>query len=126
MAVKGLLEAGLKAAAPAAVGAGLLASPEEAEAGFFNTAASLVRKSADVDTRDLSQERGSNRGKRKLATRVTLSAAEKKAIRASIKGKKGVTEVSAFNVAREWKKRHPASDWSVPEVTGMTVGDKGQ
>lgn len=121
----GLLSFG-KAAAPAAVGAGLLASPEEAEAGFFNTAASLVRKSADVNTRDLSQERGSNRGKRNLATRVTLSAAEKKAIRASIKGKKGVTEVAAFNVAREWKKRHPASDWSVPEITGMTVGDKGQ
>ena len=108
MAGQGLLEAGFKAAAPAAVGAGLLVSPEEAEAGFFNTAASLVRKSADVGTRDLSQERGSNRGKRKLATRVKLFAAEKKAIRAAIKGKKGVTEVAAFNVAREWKKRHPA------------------
>lgn len=115
-----------KAAAPAAVGAGLLASPEEAEAGLLDPAMRLVRESANVATRDMAQERGGNRGERKLANRVTLSAAEKKSIRASIKGKQGVTEAAAFNVAREWKKRHPASDWSVPEITGMTVGDKGQ
>jgi hypothetical protein len=73
----------------------------------------------------MSQERGGNRGERKMAARVTLSVAEKDAIRASIKGK-NVTDQQAFSVAREWKKRHPASDWSVPKITGMDVGDKGE
>lgn len=42
MAIPGLLEAGFKAAAPAAVGAGLLASPEEAEAGILTASLSPV------------------------------------------------------------------------------------
>ena len=125
MAVAGGLLDAAKAAAPVAVGAGLLAAPEDAQAGLYNTGASIVRRNADVATRDMSQERGGNRGERKLATRVTLSGAEKDAIRASIKGKK-VNEQAAFSVAREWKKRHPASDWSVPNITGIEVGDKGE
>jgi len=125
LAAKGLLEAGFKAAAPAAVGAGLLASPEEADAGLLDPAMRAVRQSANIAKRDMSQERGSNRGERKLASRVTLAAAEKDAIRKAIKGK-NVNEQAAFNVAREWKKRHPSSDWSVPKITGMEVGDKGE
>ena len=88
MAVAGGLLDVAKAAAPVAVGAGLLAAPEDAQAGLYNTGAGIVRRNADVATRDMSQERGGNRGERKLATRVTLSGAEKDAIRASIKGKK--------------------------------------
>lgn len=42
MAIPGLLEAGFKVAAPAAVGAGLLASPEEAEAGILTASLSPV------------------------------------------------------------------------------------
>ena len=109
----------------AAVGAGLALSSQDAEAGLYNTGASFVRRNADVTTRDMSQERGSNRGERNLANRTTLSETEKSAIRKSIEGK-NVTEQAAYDVAREWKKRHPSSDWDVPEITGMTVGDKGQ
>ena len=48
MAIPGLLEAGFKAAAPAAVGAGLLASPEEAEAGILTASLSpVLRQSLD-------------------------------------------------------------------------------
>ena len=48
MAIPGLLEAGFKAAAPAAVGAGLLASPEEAEAQILTASLSpVLRQSLD-------------------------------------------------------------------------------
>ena len=104
---------------------GAAATPDDAEAGLYNTGAGILRRAANVDTRTLDQERGDNRGQRKVSKSVSLTAAEKTAIRNSIKGK-GVDEMAAFNVVREWKKRHPKSDWTIPEITGVDVGSKGE
>jgi len=118
MAARKLISAGL-------LGAAAAAAPEDAEAGLLNTGISALRRSANVDSRSLKQERGDNRGQRNVSNVGALSAAEKAAIRKSIKGK-GVNEVAAFNVVKEWKKRHPKSDWLIPEITGVDVGSKGE
>lgn len=117
-------KAGAKAAPVAAVTAGLLASPEEAQAGLFNLGSKFVRN-ATGPNRVAAQQRGGNRGQRNTSKKASLTAPEKEAIRKSIKGTQ-VDEASAFNVVREWKMRHPQSDWFVPEVTGVDVGKKGE
>ena len=104
---------------------GAAAAPDEAEAGLYNTGAGILRREANAETRSLKKERGDNRGQRKVSKTVALSAAEKTAIRNSIKGT-GVEEMAAFDVVREWKKRHPKSDWLIPEITGVDVGSKGE
>ena len=118
-----LLDAGAKSA-PVVAGAGLLATPEEAEAGLLNVAYKNLREAAQDAKRSEAMERGFERGKRKMAEKVKLSAAEKKAIVSSIKGK-GVTQKKALQYARDWKMRHPLDEWDVPEITGLTVNDKG-
>ena len=118
-----LLDAGAKSA-PVVAGAGLLATPEEAEAGLLNVAYKNLREAAQEAKRSEAMERGFERGKRKMAEKVKLSAAEKTAIEKSIKGK-NITKKKAMQYARDWKMRHPLDEWDVPEITGLTVNDKG-
>ena len=76
---------GKKAGVAGAVGlAGATMAPEEAQAGLFNTGMRMARSDVDTVTRTLGQERGSNRGQRKVATSARLSAQEKAAIKDSL------------------------------------------
>jgi len=99
--------------------------PEDAEAGLLNQAAKALRESSQIAKRTEADELGIGRGKRNVANRVTLSANEKEKIRSSIKGKK-IKEIDAFNLARDFKKRHPKSDWAQPEITGIEQSNKGE
>ena len=120
----GILGALRKPAAGIAAGAAL--TPEEAEAGLLNAASKALRESSTVSRRTDADEAGINRGERNVAKSVQLSAKEKAAIRSSVKKSKiKISEVAAFNAARDWKKRHPKSDWQMPEITGIESNDKG-
>ena len=115
----------VKAGAAGLLGAAAATQSEDAEAmGLLNTPLRALRSASDVDTRDLAQERSSLRGTRNVAKQARLSDAEKRAIESSVAGK-NVEVRDAYAVAREWKKRHPASDWHVPEITGVDVDKKG-
>lgn len=106
-------------------GAALASQPEEADAGLLNVAARALREGSAIARRSEADERGIGRGERNVQARVQLNAKEKAAIRKSIKGKK-IKEVDAFNVARDFKKRHPKGEWEQPEITGIEQNDKGQ
>ena len=114
----------VKAGLGGLLGAAALAQPEDAEAGVKNLSLAAVRAATDQNVRTLDDERSSVRGERNVSQRATLSTQEKDAIRQSIKGRP-VDEVAAFAAARDWKKRHPKSEWEVPSITGVQVADNG-
>tara|TARA_B100000424_G_scaffold236362_1_gene201253 strand:+ start:236 stop:2944 length:2709 start_codon:yes stop_codon:yes gene_type:complete len=98
--------------------------PEDAEAGLLNQASKALRESIDIAKRTELDELGIGRGERKVQKVVQLNAQEKQNIRDSISGK-NIKEIDAFNLARDFKKRHPRSDWTQPEVTGVEQNDSG-
>ena len=108
----------------AAIAAGTALSPEESEAGLLNAASKALRASSTVSRRTDADEAGIGRGQRNVLKSPQLTKKEKKAIRASIKNTE-IDEAAAFNAARDWKKRHPNSDWQMPEIIGIESNDKG-
>ena len=99
--------------------------PQEVEAGILNVASKALREASDLAKRTEADELGIGRGNRNVANRVALSASEKEKIRSSIEGK-NIKEIDAFNLARDFKKRHPKSDWAQPEITGIEQTNKGE
>ncbi len=118
----GLLSALRKPAAAIAAGAAL--SPEESEAGLLNLSSQVLREASKVSRRTDADEVGIGRGQRNVLKSPQLTKKEKKAIRASIKNTE-IDEAAALKAARDWKKRHPSSDWQLPEITGIESNDKG-
>lgn len=109
--------------APALAAGGLLATPEEAEAGLLNVGYQTFRKNINVPKRDPSMEKGLKRGVRRTGN-ARLLPEEIKSIENSIEGI-DVSKKEALAFARDWKRRHPESEWDVPRITGVTVNDKG-
>ena len=107
------------------LGAAAASQPEEAEAGLLNIASKGLRESSSIARRTDQDELGIGRGKRNVQKRAQLTAGEKEAIRSSIAGK-NIKEMDAFNLARDFKRRHPSSDWELPEITGISKTDKGE
>ena len=83
-------------------------TPEEVEAGILNVASKALRESSDLAKRTEADERGIGRGERKTQKVAQLNPQEKAAIRSSIAGTK-IKAIDAFNLARDFKKRHPVS-----------------
>ena len=123
----------LGAAAPvsATVGIAALSQPEEAEAGQLDKALRYVSRMAEDSVTDpdapleIKPPSTFNRGTRRTAKNVRLTAQEKELIRDSIEGE-GIKEAVAFAAARDWKRRHPSVDWEQVEVRGVTANRKGE
>ena len=123
----------LGAAAPvsATVGIAALSQPEEAEAGQLDTALRYLSRMAEDSVTDpdapleIKPPSTFNRGIRRTAKNVRLTAQEKELIRDSIEGE-GIKESVAFAAARDWKRRHPSVDWEQVEVRGVTANRKGE
>ena len=123
----------LGAAAPvsATVGIAALSQQEEAEAGQLDTALRYLSRMAEDWVTDpdapleIKPPSTFNRGTRRTAKNVRLTAQEKELIRESIEGE-GIKESVAFAAARDWKRRHPSVDWEQVEVRGVTANRKGE
>lgn len=103
--------------------AGTLAlESEEAEAGARDLGLRFIRKGAQVERRGADVERGT-RGVRRTLSRASLTAIEKDRIATSAQSH-GVSVEDALNAARTWKRRHPKSEWEVPEVLGVDEAGK--
>lgn len=105
---------------------------EDAEAGFFETGLSALRKQFDETMnpvkRTLDDERAVTRGQRETAPGTpVLSAEEKAAIRASVDGTPGTLK-AAMDEARRIKRQFPSSNvqtpWAPVKITGMEVAEK--
>jgi hypothetical protein len=87
---------------------------EDAEAGMYDLGLKIAREGVDLAEKAPAQF---NRGTRNMAKRVFLSPQERSAIEASLGGDSEL----AINIARDWKKRHPNSDWAQPNITGAKL-----
>lgn len=88
---------------------------EESEAGMRDMSLRGLRQGMDIAEKVPAQF---NRGARNMGKRASLSPQEKSAIEESLLG--GDSRL-AMNVARDWKKRHPNSDWEQPNITGASL-----
>ena len=119
---KGGAPSGAVKAATAAV---LLSSPEESEAVIVDKALTLLRKMSDTDPLELKPTAQFRRGERKTSKRVAISEDEKGVVAQSAAKDSDIDPRAALNAYKDWKRRHPPSDWVQPELTGVKVNDKG-
>jgi hypothetical protein len=87
---------------------------EDAEAGMLDLGLRTLKGGMNLAEKAPAQF---NRGARNMAKRVFLSPQERSAIEASLGGDSEL----AINIARDWKKRHPNSDWAQPNITGAKL-----
>jgi hypothetical protein len=92
----------------------MMIQSEDAEAGMYDLGLKIAREGMDLAEKAPAQF---NRGTRNMAKRVFLSPQERSAIEASLGGDSEL----ATNIARDWKKRHPNSDWAQPNITGAKL-----
>jgi hypothetical protein len=92
----------------------MMIQSEDAEAGMYDLGLKIAREGVDLAEKAPAQF---NRGTRNMAKRVFLSPQERSAIEASLGGDSEL----AINIARDWKKRHPNSDWAQPNITGAKL-----
>ena len=125
---------GIKQAAPvvksrvaqvtAAIAAAITA--EEAEAGRIDPILEAMRLGGKALIRHFDGEKAVVRGEREVAESVTLSKAEKAAIRAAVDKSGMGTYKAAEASARKMKARFPSRDvdtpWNKIEINGMDIG----
>jgi hypothetical protein len=92
----------------------MMIQSEDAEAGMFDLGLRTLKGGMDLAEKAPAQF---NRGTRNMAKRVFLSPQERSAIEASLGGDSEL----AINIARDWKKRHPNSDWAQPKIIGAKL-----
>jgi hypothetical protein len=92
----------------------MMIQSEDAEAGMLDLGLRTLRGGMNLAEKAPAQF---NRGARNMAKRVFLSPQERSAIEASLGGDSEL----AINIARDWKKRHPNSDWAQPNITGAKL-----
>ena len=92
--------------------------------GLGNTGLSMVRRDLQGDSRNLSMERSDYRGDRVFGSRGMLSPIEKEAIEKSALILEGDPK-EALSLARDWKKKHPSSEWEQVEISGVEMTDNG-
>jgi hypothetical protein len=92
----------------------MMIQSEDAEAGMLDLGLRTLKGGMNLAEKAPAQF---NRGARNMAKRVFLSPQERSAIEASLGGDSEL----AINIARDWKKRHPNSDWAQPNITGAKL-----
>ena len=112
-------------AVKAVTAAVLVSSPEESEAVIVDKALSLLRKDSMADPLELKPTTQFRRGERKTAKRVTIGESDKNTIAKSAAKNKDIDPQAALNAYRDWKRRHPPSEWVQPELSQVKVNRNG-
>lgn len=95
----------------------MMVKSEDSEAGMHDIALRGLRQGMNLAEQVPAQF---NRGVRIMAKRASLSPQEKSAIGKSLGA--GDSDL-AMSVARDWKKRHPTSEWVQPKIIGASIND---
>ena len=103
----------------------LVSSPEESEAVIVDKALNFLRQQTMSDPLELKPTTQFRRGERKTAKRVTISEADKGIIAQSAAKNKDIDPQAALNAYRDWKRRHPPSEWVQPELSMVKVNKNG-
>jgi hypothetical protein len=103
----------------------LVSTPEESEAVIVDKALNFLRQQTMADPLELKPTTQFRRGERKTAKRVTISEADKGIIAQSAAKNKDIDPQAALNAYRDWKRRHPPSEWVQPELSQVKVNRNG-